>query len=208
LLPVPILTSLLLCSPLQLERSSRRAVGARVLVAAGLAMLVLVVPEHLSFSAEGGPRRIFGVRIGTPALKVPPHQYRWAEKLNRSAGPGATVVAPRDMNLWIPTFHRHAYPVEVRRLYTRNYLRRKFLRQRDVALRDQLIRVVSHWKWAQNVDSRQRALRQFAEGLQTYDVRAVCLVKNRASEYLHELLQSEKFQLVDEDGTYELWHRS
>jgi hypothetical protein len=166
------------------------------------------VPEHLSFSAEGGQRRIFGVRIGTPALKVPPRQYRWAEKLNRIAGPGATVVAPRDINLWIPTFHRHAYPIEVRRLYTRNYSRRKHLLQRDVALRDHLIRVVSHSRWAQNVDSRQRALRQFAAGLQTYDVRAVCLMKNRASEYLHELLQSETFRLVDEDRTYEIWLRS
>jgi len=207
-LPVPVLISLLLCSPLQPARGSIRVAGAGVLVAAGLAIFVLAVPEHLSFSAAAGPRRISGVRIGTPALKVPPQPYRWAEKLNRSAGPGAVVVAPREVNTWIPTFHHHAYPLEVRRLYTRNYVRRQLLPQQDAALREHLIDVVSQRKLAKNVESRRRAQDRFAAGLQEYDVRAVCLRKNRASGYLSVLLRREDFRLVDEDGIYELWVRS
>lgn len=209
-LPVPILTALMICSPLQLATRSRAGIAARVLVAAALAALVLFIPRHTSIAAEGGKgtRRGLGVRVGAPALKVPTLDYEWAAKLNDSVAPGATVIAPRGLNTWIPTIHHHAYSVEVRPLYTKNFSGREHFPRHDAALRSALVKAVSESDWANNEPSRRRTLERFAAGLDRFDVEAVCMEKNKASKHLRRLLAAGHFERTHDGSRYEIWIRS
>ena len=209
-LPVAILVSLMLCSPFQLPPRSRGRKVAPWLAAVALAVLVIFIPEHVSFSAEGGlgTRRGLGVRIGAPTLKGPPLEFEWARKLNRSIAPGAAVIAPQDVNTWIPTIHHHASPLEVRPLYTRIFSGREHFPPQEADLRRTLTQIVSNATWAGNEASRRRTLSLFSEGLRRFDVQAVCMAKNGASGHLRRILAASRFRREHDGRRYEIWVRS
>jgi hypothetical protein len=205
--PLPILVALLSCAPLVLERRGMGRRWPRAAVLAGWAALVFLVPRYLTLSAQGGPRRQQGVRIGVPTYKVPLEEFAWAEKLNQSVTPEAVVLAPEDVSPWIPTLRHHAYPLQLRTFYTLVDSRSGRVPQEDLDRRSLLTAAVSHGAWASSAGSRERVLRALADGIPRYHLAGVCLAKNAGSEPLRGVLREFGFRLGHDGPRYEIWVR-
>jgi hypothetical protein len=190
-LPIPILMALALTSPLELDPPSLGLVR-RLATGLLLAAFALFVP------ALGGLSEDNDVRLQAPGLKVPEGAFRWAEMLNRSVPPGAVVVAPPEVALWVPTFHRPARPLSVRR-YTRRL--EAHLGPAEAARRDLLTQLVAGARGPG--DSAE-----LAAGLAHYRVGAVCLGASGRRAELRRLLGSSGFSLYRMGLDYELWVRT
>ena len=143
-----------------------------------------------------------------PGLKVPPLEYEWARKLSGSVAPGAAVIAPNEVNTWIPTIHHHAAPVEVRKLYTKLFAGREGFSRDDAKHRGILAWAVTHPRWARIKLKTNRTELGFRRGLDKFDVQAVCLRRHIASDSLRRILRLEGFALKENDPRYEIWARN
>lgn len=190
--PLPILLTLVLIAPLQLDGSRGKRLCGQLVCLALVVVFVAFVPRFHGLSPQNR------VRIGLPSLKVPAVEYQWAAVLNQSVPPGASVLAPEAVNTWIPTFHGHAYPVQVRH-YLWAY--RRQLGLENIRARTGMTRYVAG-----------KALRgdreKFRHGLGRFAIQGVCL---RRSAYLAEaraILQHAGFQQIRGGDEYEIWVRA
>lgn len=198
-LPVPVLISLVLISPLASGAGrGRRRLGALASAALTLGFAV-AVPRYAAVSERntGGGT---GIRLGwPPALKVPEEEYRWAVALHESVPAGSTVVAPPDVSVWLPTFQHPVYPVMVRGSYLEVYVDQlgiAELRRRAVVTR-----------YSEGLASGPRASLIFREGLERWNVRGVCI---RNSEYASEargILRDLGFRRTLQSTDREIWVR-
>ncbi len=197
-LPIPILMTLVLISPLGWNGRSAwnvgRRFGGRVTCLLLVTAFVFLIPSYSGLSEENQ------VRMAPPALKVPEIEYRWAATLNRNVSAGDQIIAPEHVNSWVPTFHHHAYPLKVR-----HYLRRQPARDRlgkdDLLLRDRIVAYVSGWSGAQQAEDA------FREGVAEPSIQAVCRHRSPLNVNAPSILRQAGFSKVSVDGEYEMWLR-
>lgn len=191
-LPVPLLLALVLAAPLAWAPRTRRGLAVAAAASGALALaFALFVPRTYGFGEANH------VRLGWPALKVPPQTYRWAALVNERV-PGLRVVAPPAIDTWIPTFHHHAYPLMVR-----TYLRPLRARVGEVAYRDRL--VMTHYVAGEVLHEQAPAI--FARGLDLYDVAAVVLQESPHTLLQRQILREKGFHRTVQGVHYELWQR-
>ena len=207
LLPLPLLIVLLSSLPLSFAsfagRYRRVRVASWVAVVGCVAIIGLWMPRYSGLSERNR------VELRRPSLKVPAVHYSWAEEINRAAGPGAVVVAPRKVSALIPTFPDHAYPLWVRRGYVSHHRAR--LGEEDFLLRKRLTWLVEGEESPEGGEDTvlpatpAELLRQ---GLERFGIAAVCLRSRAASSAEMRLaLEEEGFDRSREDNLYELWVR-
>jgi hypothetical protein len=189
-LPLPILMTLVLTSPLRIVPS--RPLTGRLLCVGLVTAFVLLVPRYSALSATNG------VHLGWPALKVPAAPYRWAAIINQSVPPGTPVAVPPAIDPWIGTFHPRAYPLVVR-----YYL----WHQSGVPPEE-----IHHRSWMQRTlaapELVEGAPQQFREGLDRFHVGAVCLANSPRGDTARAILTGAGFRRTIRDDDYELWVRS
>ncbi|RMH19912.1 MAG: hypothetical protein D6696_09415 [Acidobacteria bacterium] len=190
-LPIPILMTLVLSAPLHWFHGVTRRPAGRLAATALVAAFVALVPSHSSLSGENQ------VELSWPGLKVPPLDYRLAAAINRSVEPGATVVAPPDVSLWIPTFHHHASPLTVR-----HYQDSIYLRAEDLEWRQAMTGL------AGGTPLSSGAVADFERGLDRFDVRAVCLRDGEPAPRLRRALRTARFERTLRLAGHEIWVRS
>ena len=103
--PLPALVALFVLSPLDRWTDGRFVWARRVTVA----VLVLLMLGPMTGRSILHPEN--RVRLSAPGFKVPSAPYAMAEAVTAELEPGAVVLAPTMIGAWLPTFHRHAYPV-------------------------------------------------------------------------------------------------
>lgn len=140
-----------------------------------------------------------GCIVRVPGLKVPAVEYRWASILNGLAGQGAHVVAPRDINTWIPTMHHHAYPLTVRHYLLPNAPR---------IGKDNLIDRVTMTRYAGGDDRSDAAARVFRSGLDRFSIKAVCMHSGDKDDQVRGALRGAHFVLATSGDHYEIWVRA
>jgi hypothetical protein len=210
-IPVPILLGLLIATPLSgdaigWERRARAAVVAALLLA-----FALFVPRSTPLSRPGGilshqprpwterGRFPHHVRLGVPGPKVDPVAHRFATLLADAVPGEARVVAPEGVSLWLGTLHDAPSPVSDRFLYMK--ARRRLLGNEEVRRRNVLTLFAAHPML------QPGALRTFANGLRTYDVRAILIRPSPGDGPLRRLLRAEGFQLRNRSAILDLWVR-
>jgi hypothetical protein len=193
-LPVPILMALAGVAPLALGAASRRRWAPPALWALLLGAFALLAP------ATRGPSPENGVRLGWPSLKVPPTDFAWAAELSASVPPGSTVAAPRDVGVWLPTFHQRVYPLMVRDLSLDPY--RVQLGDPSIELRVWMTAIAGGERSGPDV------ARLFRGGLERFQVRGVCLRRTPGAPPIREALRASGFRLSREDPEHEIWVRS
>lgn len=189
-IPLPAIIVLAVTSPLDWRFVSRR--GRRAAVAAALMLVLFVVPESSVLSRDNR------VSIGWPRLKVP-YAWVWARRIHQEVEPGAEVLAPDSVGLWLPTFHHSAYPQMVRH-YLRPYIdligRNEFRRRRDAT------RYVAGL--APDTAAAQQA---FAKTLNRKKVQAVVLEYDGVTQVARKLLAQHGFTRRASLYGRELWLR-
>ncbi len=198
-LPVPILMALTLIAPLQLGRGRASRIAALAATAAALAGFAAFVPRFSALSPQNQGPNADALEIGWPRLKVPEGSWRWAGLVNANAAPGAPVIAPPDVAVWVPTYHHHAYPLEVRESYLRLF--REKLGAQEVKRRHRLSLVASGEKRGAS------DVRFFGRALERYGIRAVLLRRGERSSELREVLREAGFRQGVRDLGHELWVR-
>jgi hypothetical protein len=190
--PLPILLALIFTAPLHLGGSAAAVLrGAGWL--AGLAAFALLVPRCGGLSAANQ------VRLGWPQLKVPDTTYRWALEVNARAPAGSHVAVASDIGTWIVTQPHHVYPLVVR-----DYLRAPAPHLSRQALRERLN--IQHFLNAPQLI--EAAPEQFREGLDRFDVQAVCLVNDPTAGVARSILERSGFDETLIREGYALWVRS
>jgi hypothetical protein len=184
--------ALVLVAPLQV--AGRRRWAGAFAVLAGFAAFAAAVPGVRGLSRENG------VELGWPRLKVPPENYRWAELLTQKAGPGATVVAPWPISVWLPMLHQRVHPLVVRAMYLYRY--------RNQLGMEELLHRLLMASYAGGEAKRSDAQRWFARGLERFDVQAVCLKNFPGAPRARAILRAAGFALDLKSLEYEIWLRS
>jgi hypothetical protein len=188
-LPMPILMTLVLTSPLRLLPA--RPLLGRILCLGFVTAFALVIPRYSAISATNG------VHVGWPTLKVPAASYRWAALVNQSVPPGTQVAVPATIDPWIGTFERHAHPIMVRH----------YLRARPTLTREELHRR----SWLRDAlgapEMVEGAPRVFFDALDRFQVGAVCLAVSGRADTARAVLQEAGFRRTVRDDAYELWVR-
>jgi hypothetical protein len=192
-LPVPIVMTLVLTSPLTLGVSSSWPSGRRALWLTLLATFALLVPRY------GGLSKANRVRLSAPGLKVPHNLYRWAADVNASVPPGSHVAVPSTIEPWILTFHHHVYPLTVSH---REHPWPNLLSDEEIVDR---MAVRSFLDAPERVDG---APQQFKDELNRYRPQAVCMVSSPRAEMARTLLRQSGFRMTLARKGYELWVRS
>jgi hypothetical protein len=192
-LPLPIVMALLLTSPLRVGGDPWRPGTRRAAWLILLTAFALLIPRYNGLSSENG------VELTWPRLKVPEAAYRWAAAVNESVPPGSHVVVPSDVDPWVVTFAHHAYP-----LLVRYYLHTWPNRLSSEELRDR----VAMRRFADTPELVEATPQQFREGLDRFEVRAVCLVSSPKAGAARAVLEQAGFRQTLRQAGYELWVRS
>ncbi len=185
-LPVPLLVSFLCLAPLEL---GARIPGPRVRAAASaalVALLLLLVPRHTALRAPGA-------HLHWPGLKVDPFGFAWASRIRAAVPPGAKVLAPSQVDVWLPTLHHHPYPLEVRPDFHWD------LPEEDARLRFALTRYVGG---ELRLEGAAELLRS---GILRYGIAAVCFARSEWSGEIREALEEAGFRPAGRDRFLELW---
>jgi hypothetical protein len=189
-LPAPLLLTWILISPLRLAtRIGPRQVQA--LTAISIALFAIAIPRYSGFSERNG------AWISAPALKVETGAHRWAARLNQIA-PRKPVVAPPAISTWVPTFHDHAYPVEVR-----FYLKHLRSHIGNVAFRDRHLMT----RFVDGHGDDPQAAKIFERGLARYNIEAVCLRRGATFESARAILRRAGFSKRATSPNFEIWAR-
>lgn len=191
-LPIPLLLALVLTAPLQWNGVRWRRAAGRVAAVTLAAVFAITVPAYPGWSPQNG------VELALPHLKVDAAAYRWAAKLNQLA-PGQTVVAPTGVSTWIPTFRDHAFPLVVR-----NYLRVNRARVGEVAFHERL--VMTRYVGGDVIDPQAPAI--FERGLETWNVKAVCLRNSDQAGTARQILRRTGFRRAVQGLGVEIWVRT
>ncbi len=188
-LPIPALLALSISAAFGWGRGRGLAVGA-TLLACGLFALA---PGYTTLSPQND------VRFGRPSFKVT-EAYRAAELFHEQMPAGASVVAPRSVSAWLPTFSGRTHPLLVRDPYLRRY--RVELGQEDLYHRLVMTEFVS------GVAIEPDAARHFARGLERYAVRGVLLAVSQQTGRARSALREAGFAKVLATLEFEIWTRS
>jgi len=199
-IPIPILLALLLCSPLQFDFEGWKGRAAQALFVLGLAFCSFILPKYSTLSPNNRTGALPVFRLQAPGLKVDEEAYLWAGKLNASVPQGSYVIAPLRVCPWIPTYHKHAYPLEVRDIYL--WRRQVNLGKKEIEFRHWLSAYVSGYVRQPN------AAAIFRRGLEHYGIRGVCLSNFSGSGEAREVLRSEGFKCTEKGPFFEIWVRS
>jgi hypothetical protein len=189
-LPLPILMALMLTSPLLRGAGSSSPRRAAWLVL--LAAFALFVPRFSGVSREDG------VQLGWPRLKVPDAAYQWAAVVNESVPPGSHVAVPSNIDTWIVTLHHHVYPLTVR-YYLRPW--------GNLFSRQELIDRMHMRRFLDTPELVEATPEQFRDGLDRFEVRAVCLVSSPRAGAARAILRQAGFRKEYRRRDYELWVR-
>jgi len=191
-LPLPIMMTLVLTSPLNVGDGRSRLAMRRTVWVLLLAAFTLLVPRYSGLSAENG------VRLGWPALKVPPAAYQWAMDVNDSVPARSHVAVPSEIDPWIVTLHHHVYPILVR-----GYLHTVPKRLSWEELRARM----AVRRFLDSPELVEATPEQFRNGLDRFDVRAVCLVNSPQAGAARTILEQAGFRQTLRRDDYELWVR-
>jgi len=187
-LPIPALLALVLTAPLEL---SRRRIVAVPLAAAAFVGFAFV-PAHSALSRENG------VRLGLPGLKVHTENHAIARAFAQSVPPGSVVVVPREVGVWLPTFHDRLFPLVGRDAYLLRF--RSQLGGQNVALRVLMTDFVS------GRSEQPDAAPHFERGLQFFGVDAVLVSVRPETAVTRRVLRGLGFEGMA--GTeYQIWQR-
>jgi hypothetical protein len=191
-LPLPVLMALMLTSPLHLGETSSWPGMRRAAWLGLLAAFALLVPLFNGLSPENS------VRLSWPSLKVPDGAYEWAVAVNESVPSGSHVAVPSTLDGWIVTLHHHVYPLVVS-----HHLRE----WPNVLSREDL-----HERWAMRrfLDTPElieATPQRFRDGLDRFEVRAVCLVSSPKAGAARAILEQAGFRQTLRGEDYELWVR-
>ncbi len=190
-IPVPLLITFLLTSPLQLiGHTSQRVLGPVVCLLL-LVAFAAFVPRFSGISKENR------VILKSPGLKVP-HLYEWAEFLCRNVPPRSQVVAQELVAQYVTTFHDHPYPVKVRHYLDPNAA---LIDAEDYRYRDVMTRYVTGY-----VDSEDTPM-IFRDGLDRFAVEGVCLRESEHAKEARVILQEVGLRRVAGGRTHEIWLR-
>ena len=189
--PLPALLGLALSAPR--EWFAQRPWVGRAAATAALALFAGLVPTRYALAPANQ------VTLGWPRLKVHEDGFRFAQLVTQHGPPGATVVAPMPVAVWLPTFHDRVYPLVARDWYIRPF--RDELGLEDVALRLLMTRYVAGAAESADAD------RAFALGLERYAIRSVFLRVGPHAGAAHAALSAAGFRRVLSTLEYELWTR-
>lgn len=198
-LPLPLLMALVLIAPLELgTRAGRRARGAALSVALAAAF-ALGVPEWSSLSRQNAGGGELPLRLGWPGLKVPEDSFAWARSFAESVPTDATVLAPLDVSVWLPTLPEPPRPLLVRPSYLR--IHREALGLRDVGTREAL----TLFAGGERVGPGEAQL--FAEALERYALQGVLLRAGPQSAVARRILRERGFRPGARSLAAEIWLR-
>lgn len=201
-LPVPLFLALVLSAPLAFSSRASAATrgwarAARLGFGALLLGFALAVPRAPLWGTENRGAGGDAPWLGLPGLKVPKDDYRWAEKLTESAGPGALVIAPQSVAVWLPTFRGAVYPQLVLPRYLERF--RPILGDEELTRRAMATRYSAGFRSPRNARAFEEML---ARG-----TRAVLLRQKGRLGEAHAILARRGFDRVASDPSYELWVR-
>ena len=191
-LPLPIMMALMLTWPLDLGGGSSRTGMRHAAWVVLLAAFALLVPRYNGLSGENG------VRLTWPGLKVPDAAYRWAAAVNESVPPGSHVAVASEIGTWIVTLHNHVYPLVVR-----DYLRAS----RDRFIAEEVRHRMAMQRFLDTPELVEATPGQFQDGLDRFEVRAVCLVNAPRAAAARTVLQQAGFRPTLRREDYDLWVR-
>lgn len=194
-LPVPILVTLAIVSPLHLKRPGLLSPKMAYAVTLGLVLgFVFLLPSYGGLSSENR------VSLGWPGLKVRKDTYRIAKVLQRSVPGGSFVVAPDHVGLWLPTFQDQPYPLRVRHyldmLYTRSLIGEQSYQARELLTR-----------YAAGEAREGEGPDLFTAALKRFPVAAVCLKRSETTEALAPALSKAGFHIQQSTKKYLVWVR-
>jgi hypothetical protein len=186
LLPIPLLIGFLCRAPLELG-APRIPIRARHAASAALlALFACAAPQHTALRAPWQ-------HLGWPRLKVEPVGFAWALRVRAAVPAGASVLAPPAVNAWLPTLHRHPFPLEIRPDYHYD------LPPEEATPRFALTRYVAG---ELRVEGAPELLR---EGIGRYRIAAVCLLRSAWSAEIRGVLEQSGFERARGDTAFELW---
>jgi hypothetical protein len=204
-LPLPVLMTLLLTSPLQLARKPLQRVSAALTTLLATAGFVAFVPEYSTLSTANRTR--FG-RFG--ALNVEAGYFQLSHRL-RAVPSGSMVVAPVQVGRWLLVLHHHPYIVALREGYLRQIGielgTQEFDRRMNMV--EQVSRVElgprSIFRSVSEGERRRSRLEDpvglFREGIRVYDVRGVCIHRDAPHyEGIVQILREAGFSMQSDFG--------
>jgi hypothetical protein len=191
LLPIPVLVAVVLSAPLALGGAARPWLGrAAALALTSIVFLGAVRTPTLSSANH--------VRIGWPGWKVPRAAFEAARVAALRAGPGASVLAPESVALWIPALHDHPYPLVVRLFYLP--ILNGHLTNKDLSVRVALMRLVSGDARPPHADELLR------DAIAEHAIRAVCLSSKAADwQDITGTLADSGLRKVYQNTDYQVW---
>lgn len=158
---------------------------------------LLFLPGHTSLSPKN---QVFFASPGLRARKV---DLDTASALARLAGPQTQVLAPVRISPWIPTMHQHPYPLMVRRPYMKNL--EGYLSPRDIQERVALTRIVSGDEDLGPAGLRGRDLGRLIRGIETYDLKGLCLSSSVLGDELRAALGELGWESGYQNKLYGVW---
>lgn len=193
-LPVPLLLAFLMIAPVSLlqKRSIGRAATATPGIQLWIALLTIflvTVPQIYGWSSDNS-----GYRLAFPDHKVP-QEAALAALIRDHVTPGSWVVAPPQVNTWLPVLEDRPVP-----LIVRDYLRLGGTERRD---RVGMVQV------ALGNGREPRSLAGFRRGLDRFNIEAV-LFYNRSGggePRLRQTLRVSGFEVQERRAAWELWIR-
>jgi len=194
ILPVPLLLALLIAAPLNrprrlTETDKRGRCAAVALWTTLLVSFAVWIPQIHGWSPENENNR-----IGVPSHKIPPEAHL-ARLVRNHVPAGTVVVAPPQVNVWLPVLNDRPYPLKVL-----DYLQLKGYARRD---RVGMIRLAF-------LDGRTpRGVKEFRRGLRRFDVGAVLFYVREpdGDHLLRAALRRAGLEPIERTPGWELWVR-
>lgn len=185
LLPVPLLTALVLTSPLRPGLGLPRWAGLTLCLLGSAAFVVFVAQRRPTLLSAG---------LARPGLKVDRRAYAVARTLNARLPPKSFALAPLRVSMIMPMLDGYSYPLATKGRYVPVSVEER-------RTRVQLGRVV------EQVGPAPDAL-WFVQKLDEYHVAGVALFQGRQRRRLAETLAGAGFHLVATVEAHEIWTRA
>jgi len=184
LYPIPIFTSVLLVSLLY-DDSKLSGFKARIFILSLVVFVFLFVPKFTTLSAANR------VSLGSAFdLKVPPIAYSMAGLASEFAGPQRTILAPRAIAMWIPTYRHHSKLVAMKENYLKGML--PWIGAKEFYNRIKLFRYISGQQRSED------AVSLLAEQIEMYNLGVIIIPKrNRWSNEILTISHNYDFRVEE-----------
>jgi len=194
-LPVPALLAVALTAPIESRAVRWAPAWLRIAssLAAATALFYWGSSVHTLSSANG-------VRFGAPTWKVPREAFSAACAMTELVPAGAHVLAPPEVEAWIPALHDHPFPLMVRDHYLAQM--GSYLGAEEIERRRQLVQLVSASPVSPNAVELLRA------AVRSYPLAAVCLAQQASTPEAWEALRDAGLQRTDLSPGFEIWSRT